>query len=233
MKKFVIAVICLSLIAVGHLYAQENEIDHIKVSSAIDQLNVNANNLTSVDLTSKALVGSPYIIKEFQSGQILGQQMVYAFRYDAYNDNMEVELQGKAYLLPMKISLTIEFLNSGKIYEVLRNEPGSATESGFYIPHLKGEKISLYLKERIKFYEEVPAKLGFSKYEPPKLKRIKDVLYVVKDQTAFEVPKKKKEFLKFFPDSEKAIESFMKKEKINVKKEEDLTALIRYYNSLN
>ena len=232
MNKFVIAVLCLSLFLDNSLWCQENEIDHIKVASAVEQLNVNSSNLTSVDLRSKKLVGSPYIDKAFQSGRIVGQETVYAFRYDAFKDEMEVELQGRAYYMPIPLYLKIEFLNSGKIYEVLKNAPGAETEKGFYLPFVVGDEISLYRKELVKFYEEVPAKLGFTKYEPPKLKRTKDTFFIVKDRTAYTVPKKKKELLQFFPGREKEVESFLKKQKINLKKEDDLVKLFNHFNTM-
>jgi len=34
------------------------------------------------------------------------------------------------------------------------------------------------MKERIKFFEEVIAKSGYDKYQPPTLKRVRDKLYI-------------------------------------------------------
>ncbi len=79
----------------------------------------------------------------------------------------------------------------------------------------------------------MPAKLGFTRYEPPKLGRLKDEIYIAKNNEAIELPKKKKDILNFFSHKSKEIELFAKKNKLSFKKSEDLIKIINYYNTLN
>ena len=48
-----------------------------------------------------------------------------------------------------------------------------------------------------------------------------------------EMPTKKKELLKMFPNKEKEIEEFLKSNKISFKDEKDLIVLVNYLDTLN
>ncbi len=214
-------------------YSQQNDVKHIEVQSSLDQININAFSLMSVDRTSKKLVGSSYLNKEFLPGKISRQETIYLFRYNAYKDEMEVELKKKSYYLPISSNYTVHFIGENKTYKVLNNQENEITGKGFYVVVYIGNKMSLFIKEKIKLYPEVPAKLGFSPYEPPKLSRVKDKLFLGVNGLAIEVPKRKKDFLKLFSGHEKEVEYFLKKNKLGNKKQEDLLATVKYYNTLN
>lgn len=98
---------------------------------------------------------------------------------------------------------------------------------------IKGEKASLFSQEKIKLYDEVPAKLGFTRYEPPKLERIEDEIYLeFKDKNIVILPKKKKNIVSLFSDKSKEIELFVNKNKLNFKDVKDLVKIFNYYNLL-
>ncbi len=63
----------------------------------------------------------------------------------------------------------------------------------------------------------------------------KSSLYFLKhdDKLIYKVKKSKKQILEAFPDAENEISAFIKAEKLDMKNEEDLVKLLKYYDSLN
>ena len=206
-------------------FSQHGDIEHIYF---------NSKTFTTIDLISKKLVGTSYINIEFLPGIISNQKTVYSMRYNAYRDKMEVELDNKTYYLPLSSNYSISFDSLNKIYQVLDYKEKDVTNKGYFVVVYLGDKISLFLKEKIKLYEEVPAKLGFTTYEPPKLARVNNELYVgYKNNIAIELPNRKKDILKLFSTKSDEIESYAKKNNLEFKNKEDLIQIFRYYNTLN
>lgn len=205
-------------------YSQHSDVDHIYL---------NTTSLTSIDLTSKELIGNSYIEERFLIGSISNQETSCLIRYNAYRDEMEVELDNKPYYLPLSSYYSITFKLSNKTYQLLDFNEKKTTNKGFFVVQYIGTELSLFLKEKIKLYDEVPPKAGFSQYEPPKLGRVKDKLFIgYGDNTAIELPNKKKDVLKLFSSKNSKIQSYAKENKLGFKKEKDLIQILKYYNSL-
>ncbi len=196
----------------------------IRINSSGEYALISSIDFAEIDRTSKKVLGSSYINENFIPGNITDNDLVFLFRYNAYKDIMEVELKGKPYYLP-KTNLStysIDFFGIDKVYQILNFKENKETNKCFFVAVYLGDKVSLYLKEKVKLYKEVPAKLGFTRYEPAKLERVKDELFFVINETAHKIPKRKKDVLKFFSDKEKEMESFSKKNKIDYKSQKDL-----------
>lgn len=190
--------------------------------------------VSSFDFRSKDLVGSLYINDNFLPAKTSESNEIYLIRYNAYMDEMEGERNSKPFHLIKKTGLTISFDGTSKMYSVYNYEVKNKLSPGFFVVLISGDNISLLLKEKIKFYEEVKAKTGYDKYIPPTLKRVSDEFYVgYKNSSAKELPSKKKEVLKLFASKAKEIESYAKENKLGFKSEEDLIQIFKYYNTLN
>jgi hypothetical protein len=221
-SKIVLTLFCLfSLIS----YSQNSD---------SEQLFTNATSLTSIDLRSKKLVGNSYIDEIFLPARISNSKKISLIRYNAYLDEMEIEIKGKAYFLPKDYNYSIFFETTNKTYQLLSYEDNGLTKKGFFVVLSKGEKVSLFSQEKIKLYDEVPAKLGFTRYEPPTLKKIKNEIYLeFKDNSIVKLPKKKKNLVSLFSGNSKDLELYAKKNKYSFNKTEDLIKIINYYNSLD
>ncbi|REE83251.1 hypothetical protein BX611_0538 [Lutibacter oceani] len=203
-------------------------------NSDVEHIYTNATSLTSVDLTSKKLVGSSYIDVDFRPAKVSNSEAIYLIRYNAYLDEMEIEISGKAYYLPKSNNYTVTFEGVNKVYQLSNYDEKGTQKKGFFMVLTSGDNISLLKQEKIKLYEEVPAKLGFTRYEPPKLSRVKDKYFIgYKNKTTVELPKKKKDFLNLFSSKSKDIGGFMKKNKLNIKNTEHLTQIFNYYKTIN
>lgn len=230
-------VLCLLFIGFSSI-AQEKVIGNVNMAHSLEHIELNMDNLksttlTSVDLTSKALVGSMYINDSFLPGKIDAQENTYLFRYNAHLDEMVVKFGEASYFMPLANYYSITFVGTNKKYVVLDYKEDVVSKKGFFVELLKGENMSLYKKEHIKLYPEVPAKLGFTRYEPPKLQRTKDRFFIrVEGTEVLLFPQKKKEAMHLFSDKESSMNTYIKKNKLSFKKESDVIQMIKHYNTL-
>lgn len=202
-------------------------------NSSSNEIFINTDNLIKIDLTSKELVGTYYINNEFVPGKISNQKAVYLMRYNAYKDVMEMELNNKQYYFPLSTNYSVTFESLNKIYQVLDYKEKEITKKGLFVVVFLGNEISLFLKEKIEFFEEVVAKTGYDKYVPPTLKRVDDKFYVVfKNNPAIALPNKKKEVISLFESKGSAIESYAKINNLGFKNREDLIKICKYYDTL-
>ncbi|WP_435312987.1 hypothetical protein [Cellulophaga fucicola] len=189
--------------------------------------------ITSLSSSSKKIEGSSYIKEDFEVTKLAENKKTFFLRYNAYKDEMEIKKDGEAYYLSRFYDFPITFLNLNIVYNIYDYNEGKGLKTGYFVELERGNKISLLLKQEIKFYEETKAKTGYGTSKPPKLERQKDRLfYSVENNIAKELPRKKKEILKLFKGKEKEIESFSKKNSLSCKEEKDLVKIFNYYNSL-
>ena len=198
-----------------------------------EQTLVHRTSITSFDLRSKELVGSIYINEDFLPAKLSNSQDQYLMRYNAYLDEMEVEKNGNAYHLSKNLNYSINFEGINKTYQVYNYLEKKETVPGFFVVLYSGDNISLLIKEKIKFFEEVKPKTGYDKYVPPTLKRVSDEFYIgYKNRVAKELPSKKKDILDLFESKGSAIESYAKINNLGFKNREDLIQIFKYYDTL-
>lgn len=199
-----------------------------------EQILRHTTSITSFDFRSTKLVGSSYINENFLPAKISNNDNIYLIRYNAHMDEMEGNKNDKPYHLVKSMNYTILFEGINKSYRVYNYEEKNEVKPRFFVVLFNGDKISLLLQEKIKFYEEVKPRTGYEKYQPPTLKRLKDKLFIgFKDNSARELPNKKSKFLALFTDKSSDIESYVKRNKLSFKNTEDLIKIFSYYNSLN
>lgn len=199
-----------------------------------DQMLKNSVTITSFDYGDKGLVGSSYINDAFLPAKLSDNNETYFLRYNAYKDEMEGKKNNNFYRLIKKLDYTISFKAIDKTYKVLNYEDDNKNILGFFVVLFNGDKISLLAKERIKFFEEVKAKTGYDKYQPPTLKQLKDKLYIsYNNKEASELPDRKNDILNLFSSKAVEVEKYAKKNKLKLKSTDDLIQLFKYYNALN
>lgn len=193
-----------------------------------------ATSVTSFDARSKEIQGSIYINEELLPSKLSNSEIVYAARYDAYQDEMEIQRDGKLYYLPKTFDVAVTFLASNKTYQVFSYDDKGTLRAGYFVMLEKGDKISLLNREKIKFVEEVVPKTGYEKYQPPKLKRESDQFFIgYKNNTTLDLPKKKSDILALFSSKANEVEAYAKSKKLGFKKSEDLIEIFKFYNMLN
>ncbi len=188
----------------------------------------------SFDLRANDLLGSSYINEQFLAVKLINSDKTYLMRYNAYMDEIEFEKDGKLFYLTKAYNFSIIFESLNKIYQVFSYQENNRTKDGYFVALSKGDNISLLLQEKIKYFDEVKARSGYTKDKPAALKRIKDKLYIgYNNKTASELPIKKNELLKLFSSKSADIEVYAKKNNLDFRKNEDLIQMFNYYNTLN
>lgn len=138
---------------------------------------------------------------------------------------MEVVKDDETVTLPMISGYSVSFENSDTQYQVFSAEEDV---QGFFVVISEGENFKLLNKESVEYKEAVPSN-GIKMYEPLTFKCQKDRFYIgYKNNTATRLPTKKKEFFALFGKTSKGISSYVKKNKLNIKKEDDLVKIFQY-----
>lgn len=177
--------------------------------------------------------GSKYINDEFLPGTLNKSPKVYSFRYNAYQDEIEVKNGSEVYAVIKNFNFPITFLASNKVYQVFEHTIEKEKTKGFFVVLTDAKNIKLLLKEKIKFAPEKKAKSGYHKYEPASFKRFIDTHFIgYKNNKAERLPKKKSDFLELFANNSEHIDKFIKDNKLKYNKTDDLIKIFTYYNSL-
>lgn len=222
MKKLVVLFLMFSVTA----FAQVMEIGNLQ--DALTLKNDIGVKYAHLDPNVK---GSPFIQKDLQNVTIQGNKL--KARYNANQDYMELEKEGKTVFFMPAIEYRYEvvFTDLNVSYRAFEHEKLKYT---FFRILANKDKAYLLCKEFVKLKPEVKPKSNFEVYKPAKFERKKDVFFFkFKDNDrVVELPTKKSKFAKVFGNNASKIKSFLKKERINLKKEKDLIKVFNYYSSL-
>lgn len=178
--------------------------------------------------------GSPYSSDEFYEAYInITDTIVKApVRYNVVTDEIEFKRNDKTFALVIKGDVKITFLSSKKHYEYLEYTLEDVTKKGFLSKKSNNLNINIFVKEVISY---IPFKDALNAYDTPKAAHYRkdgDIYLIQNRDKIVEMPTKKKDLLKLFPDKEKSIESFIKSNKISLKEETDLISLVNYLNTI-
>ncbi len=178
--------------------------------------------------------GSPYIEKSYQKIKFLNQKDgQFSGKYNAYHGVIEVlTSSGKKYFSPSKEHpYSVHFLGSNKTYKAYSI---NKEKSVFFRILLSKKKATLLTRDIIFLTKEVLPKSGYDKYKAPTFKRKKNKYYIYyNDQNSVvKIPRKKSKFYKIFGINSSKIKKYIKKEKLNIKKENDLIKIFNFYNTL-
>ena len=183
-------------------------------------------------------IGSPYLIEKFTPATIsaIPNKIVKA-RYNAYDDEIEIRIDEdniQNFNKNIK-NVIITFLLDDTVYTSLKYiDSDDGLQTGYFITLTEANsKTKLYLKKEIRFVKAKPAQTGYDINKPAEFKNNNDVYFVsINGAYARELPTKKKEIVKLFPENSKVILDYIKENKIKTSRESDLINLINYINSI-
>lgn len=195
--------------------------------------------LTTPKTINENIEGTPYISDEFEVAKIsVSNSEVFKVKYNALLDEIEIENNiGEIYALNKygRKDITITLLKSKKVYQIFSFiDDNNSLFNGFFV-HITdiNSKVKLLKKESKRFVGEKAATSGYDQPKPAHYRKLNDQFFIrIEGQNAIESPTKKKDFVKFFPNQSKEILSFIKIEKIKLKKEEDLLKLMKFINTI-
>lgn len=176
----------------------------------------------------KDIDGIPYLNSEFQSGVFYlknGKTFDLPSRYNIYRDEMEYLLDGVSYVVGNPEALE-KVLLAGSEFRYL-----PTISKGGYFEILESGKCTLFLK-RIVEYRPSEGSRPIVGLLPAKFVRNADLFYLVNNQTQIFKILNVSSVVNVLQDQKPKIESFIKQEKIQNIKKENIVKIIKYYNSL-
>lgn len=176
--------------------------------------------------------GNPYInSKEFKQVTIPGYSSnVQNLRYNGYVDEMEFEDGGEIYYTNKEDGLKITFKDLNKIYHILNYSYDNRNRFGYLV--LLGEfpETTLYKREKVELLKGEKSPSAFGKDANDYYAKERDLYLVKKDSTFFKFPKNTKEFTESFSVNKADFDNFVRTNKLNFTKEEDILKMMNYIN---
>lgn len=187
----------------------------------------------------KSTQGSPYFLEGYKTGTIIdksGRVHKVFLKYDTYKEEVELFNDGKPLLIDKNIypKFNIEFIDERigkKVSYTFTNE--------IKIPGQKRSKYSLVLADgkNMKLVKIIQTFLnesqdsGYGGTVQPHRFETREVYYLLKaNGESLEVKANNKSILKAF-NNDASLKAYFKKERLKIRKEEDLVEFARYLNS--
>lgn len=179
--------------------------------------------------------GSPYVDEEFKEGEILFKDSsIYngiGMRLNHNNDQIEFHQDGQILAIPNPEDLiSVSFGNHHFIYG--KYTKGKKISSSFFEVLVSGRTDLLYRRESVVKREQLPPTEMSGKNYRDYFRTVEDYYIKREGEPAFLIYKTKKGILKALPDKKSELENYINQNSLKIKKEEDLKALVEYYNTI-
>ena len=185
------------------------------------------------NMTLDDINGSPYLDSQYVPGVVITNEgVIYKdipMRYNCFNDVLEFKKDDKAYdLMPKEKAARAEF--GGQIFCYLPYEPASETNKAYFQVLTEG-KAELCVRYRVNFYEREEAK-GFADPKPARFDDLLETFWISVDKGPAKKILGKSQLLDVLSNKKSEIDSYISKQKLSVKKVNDLKKIVNYYNTL-
>jgi len=196
-----------------------------------------SNKKNTVNLNN--VVGHPYANKIFLPGKILFKNekvnKLFLLRYNANKDVIEVEVEkGVVDNVLMSKKISCQIGNDFYEYVTYKNAEEDENETGYIKILHKSENYILFSKQKKTFYQEKTSVDPLVPSHKAKYVGSEKFYLLEKSTNTAHSIKKKKYFLARINSSttKKAMNKFIKKERISFKKENDLIRMVKHYNKI-
>jgi hypothetical protein len=181
--------------------------------------------------TTEPIKGSQFVNEQYVDATIYyaDKSMTVPLRYNAFQDVMEYQQNGKAFVLDAK---NINRVKMGdEIFITAPYDSKGKQKVGFFALLDSGEMM-LLARKVIVYSPAMKGRALDGSDLPAQYKPAPDTYYYKLGEAAPKEVDNLKALLADLPDNQSAIAEFAKKEKISCKKEKDLVALAKRYNQL-
>lgn len=188
---------------------------------------------TNASATATVVKGTPYLSESYVEGTIsfANNTRKAPLRYNAYKDLIEFEAEGTARVLDPSTKIkSVNFGESTFVVEKYTDDKGIAKYGYFTL--LDSGKVSLYSKKSVKFTPGLKGRALDGGDQPAEYRRNPDEFFFKIGEGELTEVKNIKTLIAAFPDKQEELTAFAKKEKISPRDEEELTKLVKYYNTL-
>jgi len=175
--------------------------------------------------------GSPFLIDSFTEGTLrIKNEATYKLpmRYNLYGDVLDVKYKGREMVLTPNDIIDVIEINKYKLVTTVYDYNGTINKGFLFL--LESGKANLLMKKNISFEDWRPAR---AQEAAPKLASFKlgvDAFFLHIGNRISQI-KNNRELPELFPNNRSKIADFIKKNKTKLKQEK-LSELVKYYNSL-
>ncbi len=227
MKKLIILIALVSF----SLNGQSQRINQVAENFINDSQNFVTNNTTR-GVKDVNVTGSRFIT-DFQFGKVIGYNQNYLMRYDAFNDQMEVKNNEDQIVIINKKTINEVTFNDGSKYKIYNYTTEGSSKTGYLKVLYAGKNSSLLKKDVIKYVPEKKAESSYDSDVPAAYKKGSAIYFIADHNGDIRSFTKKKELLKLFPAKKKAIDKFMKANRVKFSDETSLAKLGRHLDTTN
>lgn len=203
-------------------------------SRTID-LNVKARTFGLTEAQFEAIKDEAYANPAFVNGTIYQEDEAIKtgvpMRYNAYADEIEIKKTPSSVNYSALVKNPDIFVKVGKDIYLFVPFEGSNEKGGYFNVLTDGKTYDLYKKTTALFREPKKAKTNYDRDMPPAFTK-NVTYYLVQNGTFLEMPSSKSKILKMMDKNKSEVKSYIKKNKLDIDKEEDLIKLITYFDSL-
>lgn len=176
--------------------------------------------------------GSLYLSNKYKESSVIDEKsgtFDAKLKYNIYTDALEYKFGSELYTVTKTPTIHARIDDNYFYYCEFKNQRGIKRQ-GYYILVELNDRYRIYKKYNLEIKD--PSQTTMTQLgESGRLKPV--VSYYLEERgTIVELPMNKKEFLATFSDKESELGSYIKKERIKVRKEEDLIRLVAKYNAL-
>ncbi len=181
----------------------------------------------------KEIKGSQYFQENFMYAFVDDMNKPFKMRYNAFFDEMEFENDGVIYDLDKNQYKVINFDDLNKKFIIAEYSDGNKIVNGYLVEIVGEGDVLLYKREKMEFSEAKKSGTGFGIDTPPAYKPKKDDFFVkIAGGSIIPLPSSKSKIMDLFGDKSKALNSFVKENRISLNSEKDLKRLFQYANSI-
>lgn len=187
---------------------------------------------------TESYVGTPYNDPSYLPGNIYkGNELMatnVALRYNAMADEMEVKES-----ITSPDSEAVVLTKSPDIFVKIKNDifvfvpfDGGIEGGGYFQVLYEGQRYDLFKKHVKEFSPYKKASTSITRDFPARFTDKPEYYIVTKSGKFYQLPDKKSKILKVFSENQDLVKQYVKDNALDLKKEEDLVRLIRYYNGI-
>ena len=176
--------------------------------------------------------GNPYVnSNNFEKVKIQGYNSnIQNLRYNAYEDELEFEDNGQIFYANKEEGLKIEFKNLKKTYQILNYSFDSKSRFGYLVLLVDNPKYALYKREKVELLKGEKSPSAYGKDANDYFAKERDLYLIKKDFEFFKFPKNSRDFVSKFLLDQSTFDQFLKANKLNFSKEDDMIKMIEFVN---
>ncbi|NAS13802.1 hypothetical protein [Poritiphilus flavus] len=177
--------------------------------------------------------GTPYMNELYKTGKTTingGSETSRPMRYNAFSDEMEfLSNQQKPLKLLKRENIVVEL--DGKTFEVHKYRYKGKYRRGYFNPLNSGEVV-LFLQPKKRLLKATNPEHGYESMTPAKYEDDFEYYLKIGDNLFERIDLNKRELFYYLSDEASAVKKFVGENKLKLRKENEVVALLNYYNKI-